>query len=375
MEEMKTFSTHIKENAIEKNPSNLLWLQYLIELRRNPELNPKIDVLSVLSRWKDNEDIYISFVEDVVQSKESHKSKWIAQWAQGDNEWSKIKVGMTYLGNRASGFKIGINPHSQYNTPTGIYTYPLAEAWRKYADFSKKVFDVPFAGHQPMIYVLESKGKLLELFNYNSANYDKDIVNLRNIMIKWEMANNNVSEAYAWEIFKGIERMGLGGARVDTIGGKFWNVTRMVFGRMMGSVENKIIKSKHQDVVMPMFKDEQMKADFNDESIRIEMKVSKKELDNKGTIKWNKLFRDLGYDGVTDKGSQGIIHPAEPMQAVFFSVKGFKVLDMVMNKAYIEMKPSAEYLKFKNQKKGTLSDTQLTHIKNVLNLKKGEWGA
>ena len=301
----KSFIQPLTEEVLFKEIEELFLPWYLEEKRRNPELNPKIDIITVLEKWKNNDDVYISFVEDV-----------------------GVPDGAV------SGFKIGINPQSRYNTPTGIYTYPLKQAFAKYANYRTKILDVPFAGERPMVYVLKARGKLLDLFSYNSADYDKDIVKLRKIMIKWEMKKNKISEALAWEMFKGIEYMGLEGSRIKTIGGKFWNVSRLAFYRMVGNLETKIIQTKYQGEVMPMFKDKKMKADFNNQTVRIELKVRNEG--KQGTIKWNKLFRDLGYDGAVDKGNQGIIHPAEPMQAVFFSTKGFKVLDMVMNKAYLE---------------------------------------
>ena len=292
-------------------------LHCLNEKRRNPELNPKVDIIKALERRQDDPDIYISFVEDV-----------------GYRAASLSTPGALQSDADVSGFKIGINPKSRYNTPTGIYTYPLKQAFAEYANHKTRKLDVPFAGEAPMVYVLKARGNLLNLLNYNSSDYDKDIVNLRKIMINWEMKYNKISEALAWEMFKGIEYIGLEGSRIKTIGGKFWNISRLAFYRMVGNLETKIIKTKYQDEVMPMFQDKTMRADFNNQTVRIELKVRREAVT--GTVKWNKLFRDLGYDGVTDKGNQGIIHPAEPMQAVFFSVKGFKVLDMVMNKSYIE---------------------------------------
>jgi hypothetical protein len=49
------------------------------------------------------------------------------------------------------------------------------------------------------------------------------------------------------------------------------------------------------------------------------------------SVTWNKLFRDVGIDGFIDMG-KGIIHPSEPTQAVFFSMKPIQVLDRVENK-------------------------------------------
>jgi len=46
---------------------------------------------------------------------------------------------------------------------------------------------------------------------------------------------------------------------------------------------------------------------------------------------WNKIMRSLGYAGVTDKTGQGIIHPNEPTQAVFFSKQAIRVVEMIHN--------------------------------------------
>jgi hypothetical protein len=71
---------------------------------------------------------------------------------------------------------------------------------------------------------------------------------------------------------------------------------------------------------------------YNDEVVRF--KLFDKPSPPKDTNKWNKLFRDMGYDGVVDRKGQEIIHPYEPIQAVFFHSGAFKVVDMVYNKEY-----------------------------------------
>ena len=58
------------------------------EKRRNPEMNPHISAWDYVDKYKNDPDVYISF---------------------------------TTID------KIGINPRSVYNTPNGIYCYPLRE--------------------------------------------------------------------------------------------------------------------------------------------------------------------------------------------------------------------------------------------------------
>lgn len=51
--------------------------------------------------------------------------------------------------------------------------------------------------------------------------------------------------------------------------------------------------------------------------------------------KWNKFFRVIGIDGVVDDDCQGIIHPSEECQAVFFDKTKIKVLESIVNKEYV----------------------------------------
>ena len=125
------------------------------EARRNPEQNPKVSLYDALEKHKDDPDIYISYTMDVGRGATSKKSV-----AKGRN---------------TSGFKIGINPKSKYNTPNGIYTYPLPEMWAQGADPNRRVFEVPFAGEQPAVYIIRSTGNMLDLATYSSDQIDKDL--------------------------------------------------------------------------------------------------------------------------------------------------------------------------------------------------------
>lgn len=90
----------------------------LSERRSHPELNLiKTSAIDTLAQYKDRDDIYITF---------------------------------TALP------KVGINPKSKYETPNGIYTYPLKKAWIYY-DIDKNGIDgFPFASQQPYINILQS---------------------------------------------------------------------------------------------------------------------------------------------------------------------------------------------------------------------------
>lgn len=61
---------------------------------------------------------------------------------------------------------------------------------------------------------------------------------------------------------------------------------------------------------------------------------------SRSIIRWNAIWRMMGYCGVADKSGQGIIHPAERTQAVFFSKNAFKVVDRIRNNVNPERDPN-----------------------------------
>lgn len=187
--------------------------------------------------------------------------------------------------------KIGINPQSKYNTPNGIYTYPLKEIWKEF-EHTEKQIDVPFAGDQPYIYVIEAKGKGLDLKNYLESDFKKDLKKLIDKYLKqfedlednkllpdsfsyWFLEDNN------GENFNRSLRLLDNKTKVETYGGKIFYITML--------------------------------------------------LSNKNPNKWNLIFnKDLEYNYIVDRGL-GIIHGNEPIQAVFFNIQSFIVKDIINN--------------------------------------------
>ena len=273
--------------------------QYLNEKRRNPELNPKIGILDALEPYKNDPNIYISFVSDVGST--------------------------SSLGKNVSGSKIGINPKSDYNTPNGIYTYPLKEAWGLYADKSKGKLDVPFAGEQPFVYVVKAKNprKIINLQTYSSKDFDRDYMKLAKIIIAFlTKKNRKWSNAFAWECAKALLNHAQEISKDRSVGGQFWSMTRLTHFMFHDNIIfSAFYKDFHSD-----------KIDFNDKKINVPITI--KYMSTPSSNTWNKIMRDLGYDAVADKSGKGIIHPAEPIQAVFFHTGAFKVLGSFENKSY-----------------------------------------
>ena len=104
------------------------------EARKNPEMNPHIGAWDYVDKYQYDPDVYISFTEID---------------------------------------KIGLNPQSKYNTPLGIYTYPLKEFAEKYIFGSMSAVDeynklhikntvgsyAPFAGNAKYINFIRCKDK------------------------------------------------------------------------------------------------------------------------------------------------------------------------------------------------------------------------
>jgi hypothetical protein len=107
--------------------------------------------------------------------------------------------------------KIGINPQSKYNTPLGIYAYPLTETYYKYLTTGK----LPFAGNKPYINIFNLKDDLFNLASYTKSDLTQDLKKLEALP---EPPNQNlIDEAF-------------GTSKEKTPISKFWNLTRLMAG-------------------------------------------------------------------------------------------------------------------------------------------------
>lgn len=172
--------------------------------------------------------------------------------------------------------KLGINPKSKFNTPMGIYAYPVS--WVvKTLGRERSTGTLPFAGDQPYVNVFNATGNILNVATVKQSDlspYYKKIAQV------WATHfGKDIKQATA--DIKNILADAATDATVKTPGGKFWFVTM--------TVANDITTGS-----------------------------------SKPMMTWAKLFRQIGIDGVVDCGTNGagksIIHENEPTQAVFFSV-------------------------------------------------------
>lgn len=114
----------------------ILLKDIISELRRNPELNPKIPALQALSKYKDDDSYFITF--------------------------TTIE-------------KVGLNPRSPFSTPVGLYAYKLKDV---YGELESKNY--LFGVDRPFVNVIQlTTNRVLDLENY--SNKSSDLQKLRKI--------------------------------------------------------------------------------------------------------------------------------------------------------------------------------------------------
>lgn len=174
--------------------------------------------------------------------------------------------------------KIGVHPRSDHtSTPTGIYAYPLKEA---YEMMEQKT--VRFAGDRKYICLFEGQGNILDLQQYTHGDFERDVEGLAE---QWHLIDPEneefaMSMLVAWESDMWIKDTRPGSA--------LWRLVWRIASR----------------------------AD--------------RLYDREAMVIANAMYRRLGYDGIVDHGGS-IIHAHEPAQAVFFSKASCRVIEFLIN--------------------------------------------
>jgi len=267
--------------------------------------------------------------------------------------------------------KLGINPQSNYDTPLGIYAYPLKEMYQSLCNN-----DLPFANDRKYVIVLKTRKNIIDLYDYNESNYKKDLEKIKQkyaekfldlIMYDYrekfaveqryntnnleEIKNKNENLAYYDAITKILEIVpdyGIGTARkflahplnVDRLlkDGKINLKTSDKLEEIINNYYKVDLQSPYlsQDIdnIFNLWAGE---AHFDSPAgkfwniIRMLSIEIGKEYGKKSSIVWNNIMRSLGYYGVSDKAGLGIIHRNEPTQAVFFSSEAIQMLEILPN--------------------------------------------
>jgi hypothetical protein len=205
--------------------------------------------------------------------------------------------------------KLGINPRSKYNTPLGIYAYPadyVVESTRgRYS-----MANLPFAGKQPYANIFQGRGNIVHLNTMSIQDeslYNNKLWAYANRLPKIDFTKHYAPPGKDWpDIVDNTINAADDYARERrSPGGRLWYTT----WKLSGYIET--------------------------------------YLKRPAPLAWNELFRQaLGIDGCVDTG-KGIIHPSEPVQAVFFSLAATNLISTVPNKYSPEQMSAGEERGFK----------------------------
>jgi len=300
---------------------------------------PKESTFDKLKKLKDDPNIYISYVGTVQDTQRGLKK---------DKEPNKYP-------------RVGVNPKSHYNTPLGVYTYPLHEIWDR-IEANGNLTDVPYQGDKPYIAIIrvrEDRKFIDDMYNdYDSADFDDDKRNLRSYFVPDVLKN---------EEFEKIADKAMKGASEKNPVVSMWNLVRHLSylvvqmkaeGADRDEIVNQIIRAYDLNDIMP-----------DKESGKL----------NPYGLSFNRILNGvLEYDGFADKSGKGYIHSSEPTQAVFLDPRSYDVLEIADNEnsgssdvANRKYKAKQKLGNFVNAKKDQMSDEQwkdvLTHYPEFWN--------
>lgn len=276
----------------------------LFEIRRNPEMNPHVSPFETIVQYKNNEDVFATFTD--IQ-------------------------------------KVGINPQSSYNTPIGIYSYPIDYliAYSEKNAKTKGELEAPYRGDASFVTVFEQNGDLLNTKEYNDLENDREI--LSEWLIDKMKKKSEVLKSVSLKSFASVED----GFSIDELVERYFTM-----------LENRAnIKSPAGRLwAILYFMSDDIARDFG----------------TKPPILWSKLLLNvLGYDGVYDPGLS-IIHPNEPYQAVHFNRGTLDILKMMENKVKVKREPDGsepDELMYESETMYVLYDSEINSHKfyNVYN--------
>jgi len=257
-----------------------------------------------LEKLKDRDDIFLSYI-------------------------SELKDPPSPRGERTPRYpKIGINPKSHYNTPLGVYTYPIKEIWGKLS--KGDLSNVPYQGEKPYIAVLqlrEGKKFVQDMYkDYDSSDYDDDRKKLHNYFVPKVLSEEEFNQV--------VDKASQESSDKNPIT-SMWNIARYL--------AYIIVQFKDRDVDRNAILD---KVKEYGVSYLMPYKVRGK-LNPYGLI-FNRILSDdevLGYAGFADRTGKSYIHSGEPIQAIFLDPSGYNVLDILPNESsdeYIPLNPKIE---------------------------------
>lgn len=167
--------------------------------------------------------------------------------------------------------KVGINPKQAWNTPIGIYTYPLKQY--KEAIYSEGVRGAfPFASDNPYFMILKPTTPVLDIANLQEPEFNRYVEKLETMYSQYDE-----------EDYIGFYR----DEQMDSYGSRLWSLTR-----------------------------------------ELSLKLAKQKNKNP-QVQWNTVLRSIGIKAIADYDGEGIIHDNEPIQAVFLTKDSVELIEKI----------------------------------------------
>lgn len=263
--------------------------------------------------------------------------------------------------------KLGLNPQSIYNTPIGIYAYPASVVSKE----QFKTGNVPFASERKyiMFFTTPNPDQLLIIDRSgNAKTFQNEIQQFLNQQTKQqqqqhkqkiqELANNMLQQAQsgmasnpqAQQAIISYFQVLQSRLQAETPQIYLWTSEAMkavagFYATVISLVQDGQLHynpqafqnfQKTYKTLNDMLITNQNQNDWAYEA-RVQTVAGQfwnitREMSGRNPTKWAQLFMQMGIQGVVDEGS-GIVHPLEPIQAVFFNPQAVKLLKMVDNPA------------------------------------------
>lgn len=234
----------------------------------------------------------------------------------------------TYFVSYTQILKLGINPSSLYDTPLGIYTYPLRYLFKDLVQNT-----VPFAKGRPYLQIVKrTSNNVLYPETFTRSDYDKATKQLERLFAK----NRNKVNSTTLE---SLYRLG-GNKESDETATDYNNLTTKeivsaVYSRAETEYERLLNDSERKQAPRA--------NDISDFKWTVKFWVLSKiyaqllanrtntrAVGSKSAQVWRTILVSLGYDCAVDPGF-GYIHPNEPTQAVFFTKAALQTVDTINN--------------------------------------------
>lgn len=208
--------------------------------------------------------------------------------------------------------KLGINPRSGYRTPVGIYSYPAQHVLNRIQS-TGSVTGVEYMGTAPYINVFKPVpgARPLDLSTYSVSDLGSDVGRLTRYFV-----GQGLTSA---EVMSDLINAGVEGARTsqNDAASNIWNITRTLAEALVaGTIRRTRIASESPESSADVL------TEWKDRPVA-----------RPDAVLWNSILRKiLKYDYATDATGLGIIHPAEPVQAVFFQMPAIQMVERVRNR-------------------------------------------